>query len=82
MTPAYSRLKAELRANNIDLPYLAELLDRSRSYVAMRTSGARAWDLDDMYKIMEIIGWPAEKLHEVFPPRPGVMKEGKKWSRK
>lgn len=74
MNLLYKRLKGELRAHDITIEYLAQLLDRSATYVAYRTAGYAPWSQDDMYFIMNAVNWPVERMHELFPPRPKEQK--------
>ncbi len=68
-TPAkFRRLQAELMAKGIDRPYLSRLLRRrSRGYVDERMAGRVGWTLDEMYTLMDILNWPYDRMHELFP---------------
>ena len=71
----FSRLQAELTAYGLDRDYIAKLLGhRGRAYVDRRMCGICPWDLADMDKLMDLIHWPREKMHELFP-RDGLKDE-------
>ncbi|MEM5775791.1 MAG: helix-turn-helix domain-containing protein [Anaerolineaceae bacterium] len=63
----FSRLRGEMQANDIDIPYLAHLLGGSESSIGRRLRGTIPWTLDEMYQIMDILRWPHERMHEMFP---------------
>jgi hypothetical protein len=68
----FRRLQAELLAIGIDRPYLARLLKRrSRSFVDERMAGRVAWTLNEMYQLMDLLHWPYDRMHELFP-RDGI----------
>lgn len=74
----FARLRGELSAHGITREELAQLLKHTgRGYVDLRFAGTSPWSLDEMYFLMDFLGWPVEKMHELFPrdgydaPRPG-----------
>ncbi len=67
----YAFLKERLRRLDIRRTDLAEHIGRSEAYVSMRMGGNGAWGLDEMYKILDLIGEKEEALHFVFP-RDGI----------
>lgn len=68
MSRKFTRLQAELNAADLDRPYLARLLKRgSRSYVDQRMSGRAGWTLEEMYTLMDLLHWPYDRMHELFP---------------
>jgi hypothetical protein len=70
----FRRLQAELMARGIDRPYLARLLKRrSRGYVDERMAGRVGWTLEEMYTLMDLLGWPYDRMHELFP-KDGISK--------
>lgn len=70
----YAFLKERLRRLDIRRTDLAEHIGRSEAYVSMRMGGNGAWGLDEMYKILDLIGEKEEALHFVFP-RDGINEE-------
>ncbi len=64
----FLRLRAELTALDIDPEYLASLLGvENRYYTDRRLRGEYPWDMDEMYRIMDILRWPYDRMHELFP---------------
>lgn len=64
----FARLRGELSAHGVGREKLAHLLKHSnRGYVDQRFQGNSPWSLDEMYIIMDLLSWPAEKMHELFP---------------
>ena len=64
----FKRLRGELCALDIDSEYLAKLLGvDNRFYTDRRLRAEYPWDLTEMYKIMDILRWPHERMHELFP---------------
>lgn len=52
-----------------DQAELARAIHRSPGYVCARLNGKRAWDLDDVYKICDVLKIEYEELTVVFPPK-------------
>ena len=71
MTKLYQPIRDWLKLNRLTLDDFAAIIDRSKSYVVARMNGSRPWDQDDMITIVREMNWPIDKLHELFPPRPG-----------
>ena len=64
----FRRLQAELAAADLDRPYLARLLGyTSRAYIDKRMCGLVEWSLSDMYALMDLLRWPYDRMHELFP---------------
>lgn len=45
---------------------VAKILDRSSTYVEMRTAGHQPWSLDDCYQICDWLNEPYDCIPEVF----------------
>lgn len=56
-------------ANDISGGHLEELIGRSHKYGSERMNGHAPWTMDEAYAIMDILNWPYERMHELFPPR-------------
>ncbi len=67
MAKKFQLLRRLLHDLDIDQTYLAEIMGYSTTYISNRFLGKYAWTLDDQYKLMEIVNWPAERMHELFP---------------
>lgn len=65
----FPELRAELKRQDIDLPYLAKCLGCSVRAVQFRLANdeRRTWRLEEMYQILEILGKPDESLGFYFP---------------
>lgn len=68
-TPSrFRRLQAELMALGIDRPYLARLMKhRNRDCIDQRMAGNVQWSLREMYALMDLLRWPYDRMHELFP---------------
>lgn len=64
---AFARLRGELRAHDIDPDYLARLWGLSTCSIGRRLRGEFPWNLDEMYELMEMLNWPVDRMHEMFP---------------
>lgn len=67
MPKLYARLRGEMVARDIDQAYLARKLLIGRSSVAERLRARYPWTIDEMYQVMDLICWPYDKMHELFP---------------
>jgi hypothetical protein len=67
MAKLYSKLRHALDDADIDRPYIAKTLGVSNSYVGCRFVGRYPWTVEDAYKILDLLGEPAEKMTEYFP---------------
>lgn len=64
----FAELRRILRSKDIDQILLADELGRCTAYISQRMTNKADWDLQDMYKILELINYPAEQLSRLFPP--------------
>ena len=64
----FARLRGELSAHGVSREDLAHLLKHNnRGYVDQRFQGKSSWSLDEMYLLMDLLGWPVERMNELFP---------------
>ena len=75
MAARYAILRGEFRKRGIDQEYLAPKLQRGITYVSDRMTGKMPWSQEDMYIIMDMLQWPYDRMHELFP-RGGVAYKG------
>lgn len=68
----HAKLRGALTARDITGQYLARRLLKSGNYISERMVGRKPWNLDECYKIMDMIGAPYTELAEYFPPKGGV----------
>ena len=59
MKNKYEALRSLLRERYMKVEEMAAGIGRSVSYVSQRMSGARQWELSDIYAIMELLEIPA-----------------------
>lgn len=67
MKKRYARLRGLLQAYGYDRPATAELLGISEGCLSRKMNAVAQWKSDEMYRIMDAIHQPYEKLHEIFP---------------
>lgn len=68
MKRTFLRLRGELQARDIDTRYLGQELDGMSEYsVNRRLRGEVPWGLNEMYAIMNLLDWPSDHMHELFP---------------
>ena len=69
MARPFTTLRKLLAEQDIDQKYLAELLNRSPSYVSSRMAARGPWDLDEQYFLLDLLHIPYRQMCEVFPPK-------------
>lgn len=70
---AYTKLRVKMVEQDIHAYDLANLLNRSESYVSQRMSGRNYyWDLKEAYIILDFLGIPFNEIAEYFPPNKGL----------
>ena len=62
MKNKYESLRSLLRERYMKVEEMAAGIGRSVSYVSQRMSGARQWELSDIYAIMELLEIPAYQM--------------------
>jgi len=68
----FRKLRGKLKELDIDQKYLSKKLDLSVMSISRSFTNHRAWQLSEMYAVMDLIQEPYEKLHEYFPKDGGV----------
>ena len=66
MKNKYEALRSLLRERYMKVEEMAAGIGRSVSYVSQRMSGARQWELSDIYAIMELLEIPAYQMPAYF----------------
>jgi hypothetical protein len=74
--PRFRKLRALLRNADIEHSYLAEIIGRSPGHVSSCLNGKAQWKLDEVYKILDVLGEKPENMHKIFP-KDGVDKDFK-----
>lgn len=67
MKNKYELLRAAMRSRYMTISQIAEKIGRSESYAERRMSGARQWELSDMYAIMSALDIPVYQMPAFFP---------------
>ncbi len=67
MARPYAKLRGLLREHEIRQEDLAVDLDLSPGSVSNRMNCKESWKVHEMWLIMNMLGLPAHKLHEIFP---------------
>lgn len=68
----YRYLSGRLRQLGIRQKDLARMLEISPGSVSHRFTGLVLWNIDEMYRILEICRAQPEELHIYFPPKGGM----------
>lgn len=71
----YPLIRGKLAEHGIDQTYLAELMEKSLTYVSRRMTGKAHWSQEDQYFLMDLLKIPYERMHEAFP-KDGRLKKG------
>lgn len=65
----FDALKSELKKQGYyPTPYLAEVMEVSYSSLSQKMAGNMEWRLEDVYRLMELIGKPLSEVYKYFPP--------------
>lgn len=63
------KLRGKLYVMEMGHGELGEALNRSSGYISLRMTGKMAWDMDDVYKICDLLQIPLNEIADYFPPR-------------
>ena len=64
----FKALRWEMLQHDVDVKLLARRLLRSESYIRARLNAESPWELDECYKILDMLRVPHERFVEMFPP--------------
>lgn len=67
MPRPFSTLRGQLVAHDLQQSDLARKLLISSRSATRKLCGHSAWTLDEMYTLMDLLQWPYDKMHELFP---------------
>lgn len=73
----YAKLRGKMAEMDINSVALANYLGRSSAYISARLTHKYAWNIDEVYKILELLEIPKEQIAEYFPPNGGLPQKGK-----
>lgn len=68
----YCFLYDRLRSLDLCQQDLADILHISHTAVSNRMTGKTPWDVNEMYRILELCRAKPEELHIYFPPTGGI----------
>ena len=77
MSRPYRKLRFLLNEAEIDLQTLADELQIGRDTASKKLNCHSPWTCDQMYRILDMLGEPENRLHEIFP-RNGINEPGVK----
>lgn len=66
----FKALRWEMMQRDVDVKLLARRLGRSPSYIRARLNAESPWELDECYKILDMLRVPHDRFVEIFPPEP------------
>lgn len=70
MKRPYTALRMLMAIQNWNQSSLAEIVERSDSYVQERMNNRKSWTVEDSYKILRAAGLPDAELTKYFPRNP------------
>lgn len=73
----FAKLRGKMSEMDINNNALANFLGRSPSYVSTRMTHNYSWELDEIYKILDLLMIPQEEIFTYFPPNAGLPLKGK-----
>lgn len=73
----FAKLRGRMAEMEINAAAMANFLGRNSTYVSSRMTHKYAWNIDEIYAILELLEIPKEQLTEYFPPNGGLPQKGK-----
>lgn len=73
----YAKLRGKMAEMDINCSALANYLGRSANYISWRFNNKFPWNIDEAYKILDLLEIPKEQIVEYFPPNEGLPQKGK-----
>lgn len=67
MRRPYATLRGLLVTHDLKQVDIARKLLVSPRHVNSKMCGHVPWTLDEMYTLMDLLGWPYDRMHELFP---------------
>lgn len=68
----FAKLRGKMSEMDINNNALANFLNRSPSYVSTHMTHSQSWELDEIYKILDLLMIPPEEIFTYFPPNGGL----------
>lgn len=68
----YRYLAGRLRQLGLQQEDLGFALGLCSTAISHRMTGRTAWNIDEMYKVLEVVRAKPEELHIYFPPKGGL----------
>ncbi len=63
----FSLLRTLLREQGLEHEYVAEMIGCSKTYFSYKICAKVPFDQQEQYIIMDLVHWPHERMHELFP---------------
>lgn len=73
----YAKLRGKMAEMDVTSTALANYLGRSSTYISAHMTHKYSWDVDEAYKILDLLKVPKEEIVEYFPPNGGLPQKGK-----
>lgn len=73
----YAKLRGKMAEMDINSTALANYLGRSPTYISAHLTHKHSWDIDEAYKILDLLEVPKDQIVEYFPPNGGLPQKGK-----
>lgn len=73
----YAKLRGKMAEMDINSQALANYLGKSSAYISTHLTHKYGWDIDEAYKILELLNVPREEIVEYFPPNGGLPQKSK-----
>lgn len=74
MKRPYSVLRGQMVVQELTQDDLARKLLVTRTTISNKLCGVHSWTQTEMYIIMDLLRWPYERMHELFP-KDGIAQE-------
>ena len=73
----YAKLRGKMAEMDVKAADLANNLGKSRQYISQHLLGKYSWNIDEAYKILDLLEVPKEQIVEYFPPNGELPQKGK-----
>lgn len=67
MARPFKQLRMEMVSQDVGAARLGNKLMLGHASVSDRMCARTPWRIDEMYAIMDLLRWPYERMHELFP---------------
>lgn len=67
MARPFHQLRVEMHSQDVDTEYMGRKLLLDRKCISNRLCARTPWRINEMYAVMDMLHWPYERMHELFP---------------